>query len=73
MAPLQPRRWNSRTVSAVRCLAAHVHPLKACYQQPVELPPWGQVYADATLPLHLDIGCGYGALHQHGPRPTFCP
>ena len=57
-----------------RCAAwQHVHPLKACYQQPVELPPWGQVYADATLPLHLDIGCGYGALHQHGLRPTFCP
>jgi tRNA (guanine-N7-)-methyltransferase len=38
----------------------HVNPLGIQYQQPVEWPDWAQVYADPTLPLHIDIGCAWG-------------
>jgi len=38
----------------------HVNPLSQKYQGPVTPPNWEIVYADPTLPLHLDIGCGRG-------------
>jgi tRNA (guanine-N7-)-methyltransferase len=38
----------------------HVNPLSRKYQQPVEVPDWGQVYRDLDLPIHLDIGCAWG-------------
>ncbi|GMF29392.1 unnamed protein product [Phytophthora lilii] len=30
------------------------------YRQPVELPQWTNCFADAALPIHLDIGCARG-------------
>jgi tRNA (guanine-N7-)-methyltransferase len=40
----------------------HVNPLASRYQQPCALPnDWPQsAFRDATLPLHVDIGCGKG-------------
>jgi tRNA (guanine-N7-)-methyltransferase len=38
----------------------HVNPLSRKYQTPIAPPQWDQVFADPTLPLHLDIGCGRG-------------
>lgn len=38
----------------------HVNPLSKKYQTPVSPPNWTQVYAQATRPLHLDIGCARG-------------
>jgi tRNA (guanine-N7-)-methyltransferase len=38
----------------------HVNPLAQKYQTPIEPPDWEKVFADPTLPLHLDIGCGRG-------------
>jgi tRNA (guanine-N7-)-methyltransferase len=38
----------------------HVNPLARKYQTPIGPPDWEKVFADPTLPLHLDIGCGRG-------------
>jgi tRNA (guanine-N7-)-methyltransferase len=38
----------------------HVNPLGSKYQTPIIPPNWQQIYADATQPLHLDIGCARG-------------
>jgi tRNA (guanine-N7-)-methyltransferase len=38
----------------------HVNPLSQKYQQSAVPPDWAKVYADLSLPLHLDIGCGKG-------------
>lgn len=35
----------------------HVNPLAAAYREPIELPDWSASFADASLPIHLDIGC----------------
>jgi tRNA G46 methylase TrmB len=50
----------------------HVNPLARSLQQPTPPPRcWGAVYADPTLPLHVDIGCAFGtfseALAQQSP------
>ena len=38
----------------------HVNPLSQKYQTVVTPPQWEEVYQNPTLPLHLDIGCGWG-------------
>jgi tRNA (guanine-N7-)-methyltransferase len=38
----------------------HVNPLSQKYKQSAAPPDWTKVYADLSLPLHLDIGCGKG-------------
>ena len=38
----------------------HVNPLSDRYQAPIKIPDWSLIYADTTLPLHLDIGCARG-------------
>ncbi|MGC1309694.1 MAG: tRNA (guanosine(46)-N7)-methyltransferase TrmB [Phormidesmis sp.] len=38
----------------------HVNPLSHKYANPADAPDWAAVFADFTLPLHLDIGCGKG-------------
>ncbi|GAB4814778.1 hypothetical protein N2152v2_001824 [Parachlorella kessleri] len=38
----------------------HVNPLKKDLQVPTQPLRWEEVYDDPTLPLALDIGCGYG-------------
>ena len=38
----------------------HVNPLLRKFQDKIELPHWQEVYADLSLPLHLDIGCARG-------------
>ena len=38
----------------------HVNPLSEKYQQPIDLPDWGNIYYQLSSPLHLDIGCGKG-------------
>ena len=41
----------------------HVNPLKRGLLAAAEelVPPdWGAIYDDPTLPLHVDVGCGYG-------------
>ncbi|MCL1466319.1 tRNA (guanosine(46)-N7)-methyltransferase TrmB [Argonema galeatum] len=46
-------------MAAVR-VRQHVNPLSSKYQTPTSPPDWTQIYADLTLPLHLDIGCAKG-------------
>lgn len=38
----------------------HVNPLGIKYRDPVPLPNWSDIYADMTLPFHLDIGSARG-------------
>ena len=38
----------------------HVNPLSKKYQTPASPLDWEKIYANLTLPLHLDIGCGRG-------------
>jgi tRNA (guanine-N7-)-methyltransferase len=38
----------------------HVNPLSRYHQQPRELPPLAELFADPELPLHLDIGAARG-------------
>jgi tRNA (guanine-N7-)-methyltransferase len=38
----------------------HVNPLGSKYQQSIDWPDWSQIYADLSLPLHIDIGCAWG-------------
>jgi tRNA (guanine-N7-)-methyltransferase len=38
----------------------HVNPLKRELQVPAEPLEWSNAFADPTLPLILDVGCGYG-------------
>ncbi len=38
----------------------HVNPLAIIYQQPLTPPDWSEIYADLSLPIHLDIGCAGG-------------
>ena len=38
----------------------HVNPLSRIHQQPRPLPPPEALFADPSLPLHLDIGCARG-------------
>lgn len=38
----------------------HVNPLSRLHQQPRSLPAVAELFADPTLPLHLDIGCARG-------------
>lgn len=38
----------------------HVNPLSAFYQQPRPLPAPPGLFADPSLPIHLDIGCARG-------------
>jgi tRNA (guanine-N7-)-methyltransferase len=38
----------------------HVNPLSIVYQQPPILPDWSEIYADLSLPIHIDIGCASG-------------
>jgi tRNA (guanine-N7-)-methyltransferase len=38
----------------------HVNPLANKYQEPIDWPDWSQIYADLSLPLHIDIGCAWG-------------
>eukprot|EP00929_Paragymnodinium_shiwhaense_P014562 TRINITY_DN12247_c0_g1_i1.p1 TRINITY_DN12247_c0_g1~~TRINITY_DN12247_c0_g1_i1.p1 ORF type:complete len:376 (+),score=101.20 TRINITY_DN12247_c0_g1_i1:75-1202(+) len=38
----------------------HVNPLQHHLQVPTQAPKWEDLYADATLPLQIDIGCGSG-------------
>jgi tRNA (guanine-N7-)-methyltransferase len=38
----------------------HVNPLASQYQQPTPVIDWASVYADPSLPLFVDMGCGPG-------------
>lgn len=38
----------------------HVNPLSRFFQQPLELPPPAELFADPHRPIHLDIGCARG-------------
>jgi tRNA (guanine-N7-)-methyltransferase len=38
----------------------HVNPLVRELIVPAAPPTWGDAFADPTLPLVVDIGCGYG-------------
>lgn len=40
----------------------HVNPFKASLTAPTVPPAWESEFADLTLPLHVDIGCGSGRL-----------
>jgi tRNA (guanine-N7-)-methyltransferase len=42
----------------------HVNPLAKRYQAPSAVPPWENIYADFSRPLHLDIGCARGVFAQ---------
>jgi tRNA (guanine-N7-)-methyltransferase len=42
----------------------HVNPLSRKYQTPAAIPVWSDLYADFSLPLHLDIGCARGKFVQ---------
>ncbi|MFM7364387.1 MAG: tRNA (guanosine(46)-N7)-methyltransferase TrmB [Cuspidothrix sp.] len=38
----------------------HVNPLARKFQTPTTSPKWENIYTQASLPLHLDIGCARG-------------
>lgn len=38
----------------------HVNPLRDEYRQPTQPIDWAQAFQDPSLPLILDLGCGYG-------------
>ena len=38
----------------------HVNPLSRFFQQPLQLPPPEELFANPERPLHLDIGCARG-------------
>lgn len=38
----------------------HVNPLATHYQVPTQAPDWTTIFANPTLPLHVDVGCGSG-------------
>jgi tRNA (guanine-N7-)-methyltransferase len=40
----------------------HVNPLSPELMQPPSVPRWPELLADSSLPLALDLGCGYGEL-----------
>ena len=44
-----------------RRLRQHVNPLTQASQRVAVAPAWASAFADAGLPLHLDIGCARGA------------
>ncbi|MEL6602079.1 MAG: tRNA (guanosine(46)-N7)-methyltransferase TrmB [Cyanobacteria bacterium J06614_10] len=44
----------------IRRVRQHVNPLSSKYASPAIAPDWPSVYEDASLPLHLDIGCAKG-------------
>lgn len=58
---LEPETLRSKR-SRRRRLRQHVNPLASAFQVPSELPPLDTIFADASRPLHLDIGCGRGDL-----------
>jgi tRNA (guanine-N7-)-methyltransferase len=47
-------------MSSIRRVRQHVNPLSSKYAVPTAAPDWEAVFANADLPLHLDIGCGKG-------------
>ncbi len=53
----------------------HVNPLSSLYQQPLPLPPPGELFSQPHRPLHLDIGCARGrfllALAQAEPQRNY--
>jgi tRNA (guanine-N(7)-)-methyltransferase len=53
----------------------HVNPLSRFFQQPLALPPSGQLFAQPERPIHLDIGCARGrfllALAQREPQRNY--
>ena len=53
----------------------HVNPLSRFFQLPLPLPPPEQLFADPSLPLHLDIGSARGrfllAMAQRDPEHNF--
>ncbi|XP_040872947.1 tRNA (guanine-N(7)-)-methyltransferase isoform X3 [Glycine max] len=38
----------------------HVNPLSSSLSVPAQVPEWNHAFADPTLPLMVDIGCGSG-------------
>eukprot|EP00927_Polykrikos_kofoidii_P058545 TRINITY_DN53115_c0_g1_i1.p1 TRINITY_DN53115_c0_g1~~TRINITY_DN53115_c0_g1_i1.p1 ORF type:complete len:439 (+),score=63.88 TRINITY_DN53115_c0_g1_i1:32-1318(+) len=38
----------------------HVNPLQTHLQVPTPAPDWGKLFADPSLPLQVDVGCGSG-------------
>ncbi|KAH1069316.1 hypothetical protein GYH30_006788 [Glycine max] len=38
----------------------HVNPLSSSFSVPAQVPDWNHAFADPTLPLMVDIGCGSG-------------
>eukprot|EP00249_Psilotum_nudum_P009927 c22237_g1_i1 orf=1220-1969(-) len=49
----------SGQVGGVR-IRQHVNPLKASLMAPVRIPKWDEAFADPSLPVMVDIGCGSG-------------
>lgn len=50
-------------MSVVR-VRQHVNPLSDKFKDPVTPPDWSEIFADPSLPLHLDIGCARGRFLQ---------
>ena len=44
----------------IKRVRQHVNPLSSKYGVPTEPPCWDEVFDNARLPLHLDIGCAKG-------------
>ena len=63
LSPAEPspkRAWRDR-IKAQRHIRPHVNPLQRRYlEQSTDHLPAALDFADKTLPLHLDIGCGKG-------------
>eukprot|EP00123_Amoebidium_parasiticum_P021529 comp6889_c0_seq1/m.2638 comp6889_c0_seq1/g.2638 ORF comp6889_c0_seq1/g.2638 comp6889_c0_seq1/m.2638 type:complete len:385 (-) comp6889_c0_seq1:75-1229(-) len=55
-------RKKIETIEKTTKIRSHVNPLSRFYTHKVEYKPsdWENVFADKSLPLHIDIGCGTG-------------
>jgi|EP00908_Phaeocystis_cordata_P020745 tRNA (guanine-N7-)-methyltransferase len=53
---------GGRSAGVKKRVRQHVNPLRSSHQQPLQLPDrWPEsFFTDASLPLHLDIGCARG-------------
>ena len=56
------KHLGGRSAGKLKRVRQHVNPLRSSHQQPLELPVrWPEtLFKDASLPLHLDIGCARG-------------
>ncbi|EFA81434.1 tRNA (guanine-N(7))-methyltransferase [Heterostelium album PN500] len=51
---------NTNNTKKSRKHRQHVNPLSYRLQMTLDPPKWEEIFADLTLPIHIDLGCGKG-------------